>query len=93
MVAGVFGIFVTAKIFKKANYKGVAYVLSTIVITVTVLTYFMMYAQNRAGMADIYMLDMVEILSVTVGTVAGYFAPLYAIRESQKQYVTPAFPP
>jgi len=47
MIAGAFGIYVTSKILKKANYEIVMYAASAVVITLTILS--LMFSYLRSG--------------------------------------------
>jgi hypothetical protein len=81
VVAGMFSIITTSKILKNSDYKVVAYVLSTIVILFTAFSYYGMYGRYTPEMIEYFALGVTEILSITVGIIAGYFVAYFAVQE------------
>jgi hypothetical protein len=77
MIAGAFGIYVTSKILKRANYEIVMYADSAIVITLTVLSLTLSVARYGIN------LDAFAIGSNCLGIVLGIYGGYAQIKEDR----------
>jgi len=75
LVAGMFGIFVTSKILRRANYEIVAYAASGIIIAVTILG--MLADLTRYGIN----LETLWMVAGTLGIIIGLFSGYAGIKE------------